>query len=60
MLCIMAGMDQKDSSQRHSFGFFWEITSGVCFVFSAMLGSTVDTVFASVSGARELPWFFGS
>ena len=22
MLCIMAGMDQKDSSQRHSFGFF--------------------------------------
>ena len=48
MLCIMAGMHQKDSSQRHSFGFFWEIPSGKCFVFCAMLGSTVDTIFASV------------
>ena len=26
MLGIMAGMGQKDSFQRHSFGFFWEIT----------------------------------
>ena len=55
MLGIMVGMDLKNSSQRHSFGFFWEIISGKCFVFSAMLGSTVDTIFAAVYGAPLVP-----
>ena len=33
----------------------WKITSGECFVFSAMLGSSVDTVFSAVCGALATP-----
>ena len=54
-MVALVGMDQKDSSQRHSFGFFWEFTSGQCFVFSAMLGSTVDTISAAAYKALRPP-----
>ena len=36
-------------------GGLWEITSGKCFVFSAMLGPTVDAIFAAVHEAFAAP-----
>ena len=36
-------------------GGLWEITCGECFLFSAMLGSSVDTIFAAVYEAFAAP-----
>ena len=56
--CIMAGMDQQEQfvywscPRRTGYWFFWEMTS-MSSVFSAQLGSKVDTCTASVYGACE-------